>query len=228
MPSGTSSMDDAGAATIGVLIVDDHRMFAESLARLLSDEPGIEVLGVAATGAHAIELVSTLHPRVVLMDYQLPDRDGVLLTAEVRRTNPEVMVVMLTGSTDDRVLLAAIDAGCSGFLTKDRAAAEVADAVRAAAVGEALISPALLARLLPKLNRTHRSIGEDLSDREREILSFLARGWSNKVIAAELFLSVNTIRNHVQSILGKLGAHSKLEAVATAVREGIIDYPAAP
>jgi DNA-binding NarL/FixJ family response regulator len=221
-------MDDAGTETVGVLIVDDHRMFAESLARLLSDEPGIEVLGVAATGADAIELVSTLHPRVVLMDYQLPDRDGVLLTAEVRRTNPGVMVVMLTGSTDDRVLLAAIDAGCSGFLTKDRAAAEVADAVRAAAVGEALISPALLARLLPKLNRTHRSIGENLSDREREILALLARGWSNKVIAAELFLSVNTIRNHVQSILSKLGAHSKLEAVATAVREGIIDYPAAP
>lgn len=221
-------MDDAPQATVGVLIVDDHRMFAESLARLLSDEPGIEVLGVAATGADAVSLVSRLRPRVVLMDYQLPDRDGVAVTAELRRENPGVMVVMLTGSTDDRVLLSAIDAGCSGFLTKDRAAAEVADAVRAAAVGEALISPALLARLLPKLNRTHRTIGEDLSDREREILVFLARGWSNKAIAADLFLSVNTIRNHVQSILTKLGCHSKLEAVATAVREGIVDYPASP
>ena len=99
--------------------------------------------------------------------------------------------------------------------------------MRAAAVGEALISPALLARLLPKLNRTRRTLGEDLSDREREILGFLARGMTNKVIAAELFLSVNTIRNHVQSVLAKLGAHSKLEAVSTAVREGIIDYPTA-
>ncbi len=213
--------------TVGVLIVDDHRMFSESLARLLADEEGVSVLGVAATGADAIDMVNRLHPNVVLMDYQLPDQDGVAVTVEVKRQNPSVMVVMLTGSTEDRVLLAAIDAGCSGFLTKDRAAAEVVHAVRAAAIGEALISPALLARLLPKLNRTQRSLGEDLSDREREILGYLARGMTNKVIAAELFLSVNTIRNHVQSVLAKLGAHSKLEAVSTAVREGIIDYPTA-
>jgi two-component system, NarL family, response regulator DevR len=172
-------------------------------------------------------MVTRLRPNVVLMDYQLPDQDGVAVTTQVKRQNPSVMVVMLTGSAEDRVLLSAIDAGCSGFLTKDRAAAEVVHAVRAAAVGEALISPALLARLLPKLNRTQRSLGEDLSDREREILGLLARGMTNKVIAAELFLSVNTIRNHVQSVLAKLGAHSKLEAVSTAVREGIIDYPTA-
>jgi DNA-binding NarL/FixJ family response regulator len=220
-------MAESEDTTVGVLIVDDHRMFSESLARLLADEDGIEVLGVAATGADAVEMVNRLHPNVVLMDYQLPDQDGVAVTAAIRRENPTVMVVMLTGSTEDRVLLAAIDAGCSGFLTKDRAAGEVVHAVRAAAVGEALISPALLARLLPKLNRTRRSLGEDLSDREREILGFLARGMTNKVIAAELFLSVNTIRNHVQSVLAKLGAHSKLEAVSTAVREGIIDYPTA-
>jgi DNA-binding NarL/FixJ family response regulator len=220
-------MAESEDTTVGVLIVDDHRMFSESLARLLADEDGIAVLGVAATGADAIEMVGRLHPKVVLMDYQLPDQDGVAVTAQIRSRNPSVMVVMLTGSTEDRVLLAAIDAGCSGFLTKDRAAAEVVHAVRAAAVGEALISPALLARLLPKLNRTQRSLGEDLSEREREILGFLARGMTNKVIAAELFLSVNTIRNHVQSVLAKLGAHSKLEAVSTAVREGIIDYPTA-
>jgi two-component system response regulator DevR len=220
-------MAESENTTVGVLIVDDHRMFSESLARLLADENGIAVLGVAATGADAIDMVGRLHPNVVLMDYQLPDQDGVAVTAAIRRENPSVMVVMLTGSTEDRVLLAAIDAGCSGFLTKDRAAAEVVHAVRAAAVGEALISPALLARLLPKLNRTQRSLGEDLSEREREILGFLAKGMTNKVIAAELFLSVNTIRNHVQSVLAKLGAHSKLEAVSTAVREGIIDYPTA-
>ena len=220
-------MAEVEETSVGVLIVDDHRMFSESLARLLADEDGIEVLGVAGTGSDAIDMVNRLHPKVVLMDYQLPDRDGVAVTVEVKRQNPSVMVVMLTGSTEDRVLLGAIDAGCSGFLTKDRAATEVVHAVRAAAVGEALISPALLARLLPKLNRTQRSLGEDLSDREREILGFLARGMTNKVIAAELFLSVNTIRNHVQSVLAKLGAHSKLEAVSTAVREGIIDYPTA-
>ena len=210
---------------VAVLIVDDHRMFGESLARLLSDEDGITVLGVATTGGEAAKAIEQLHPRVVLMDYKLPDQDGVTVAAEIKRRDPGVMIVMLTGLGDDRVLLAAIEAGCSGFLTKDRAAAEVADAVRAAAAGEALISPALLARLLPKLNRTHREIGADLTEREREILGLLARGMSNRIIAAELFLSLNTIRNHIQSILRKLGSHSKLEAVATAVREGVIDYP---
>jgi DNA-binding NarL/FixJ family response regulator len=210
---------------VGVLIVDDHRMFAESLSRLLSDEDRISVLGVATTGEEALEITQREQPDVVLMDYQLPDRDGVAVTEEIKRRHPGVMVVMLTGLGDDRLLLAAIEAGCSGFLTKDRAAAEVAEAVRSAAAGEALISPTLLARLLPKLNRTHRSIGADLTEREREILALLARGWSNKQIAADLYLSLNTIRNHIQSVLKKLDSHSKLEAVSTAVREGIIDYP---
>lgn len=218
-------MDDEHDATVGLLIVDDHRMFAESLARLLADDDGIDVLGMAGSAGEAIEMAGRLRPDVVLMDYHLPDRDGVAAATSIRGRHPEIMVVMLTGSSDDGILLAAIDAGCSGFLTKDRAAADVSATVRAAAAGEALISPALLSRLLPKIGRTNRSVGNDLSDREREILGFLARGWTNKVIAAELFLSVNTIRNHVQSVLAKLSAHSKLEAVSTAVREGIIDYP---
>ena len=100
--------------------------------------------------------------------------------------------------------------------------------MRAAAAGEALISPAQLARLLPKLSPTHRAVGADITDRERELLVLLARGGTNKAIAAELHLSVNTIRNYVQSVLTKLGAHSKLEAVSTAVREQIIDYPVGP
>jgi len=218
-------MGEFGDGRVGVVIVDDHRMFAESLARLLADEDGIAVLGVAGTATEGIDLVALVRPKVVLMDYHLPDRDGVSAAGVIRGRSPDTMVVMLTGSNDDRVLLAAIDVGCSGFLTKDRAAADVAAAVRGAAAGEALISPALLSRLLPQLNRTQRVVGGDLSDREREILEFLAKGWTNKVIAAELFLSVNTIRNHVQSVLAKLEAHSKLEAVSTAVREGIIDYP---
>jgi DNA-binding NarL/FixJ family response regulator len=213
---------------VGVVVVDDHRMFAESLARLLDDDGGINVLGVAATAEEAIESAARLQPRVMLIDYQMPDMDGVEIAAEVKRHDPEIMVVMLTASTDDRVLLRAIDAGCSGFLTKDRAASEVAEAVRAAAAGEALISPAQLARLLPKLSPTHRAVGADITDRERELLVLLARGGTNKAIAAELHLSVNTIRNYVQSVLTKLGAHSKLEAVSTAVREQIIDYPVGP
>jgi DNA-binding NarL/FixJ family response regulator len=211
--------------TIGVVIIDDHRMFADSLARLLSDEVDLSVLGVATTGAQGVELVSSLHPRVALVDFELPDRNGVAVTEDIKEHLPEVMVVMLTGRSDDRVLVSAIEAGCCGFLTKDEAAAEVATAVRLAAAGESLISPKQLARLLPKLNRNYQAPGSDLTDREREVLVLLAEGAANAAIAKQLHLSVNTVRNYVQAILTKLGAHSKLEAVATGVREGIISYP---
>lgn len=209
---------------VGVLLVDDHRMFAESLGRLLSAEPDLTLLGVATTGADGVDLTTSLKPQVVLMDYQLPDGDGVSMAATIKRQHPQVMVVMLTGLAEDAVLLAAIEAGCSGFLTKDRAAVDVVSAVRAAAAGEALISPAMLAALLPKLHRSERTASGDLTNREREILTLMAEGRSNPYIARELHLSVNTVRNYVQAILTKLNAHSKLEAVANGVRAGIVSY----
>ena len=221
-------MTERSPDPIGVLIIDDHRMFADSLARLLSDEGDIKVLGVAANAAEGLALASSLQPAVVLVDYEMPDRNGVAIVGEIKRRAAGVAIVMLTGRSDDRVLLAAIEAGCSGYLTKDRAAAEVADAVRVAAAGEALISPRELARLLPKLSRTYRAVGSDLTDREREILHLLARGLANATIAANLHLSINTVRNYVQAILIKLNSHSKLEAVATGVREGIIEIPSEP
>jgi DNA-binding NarL/FixJ family response regulator len=211
---------------INVVIIDDHRMFGQSLARLLADEPDIEVVGVAQSGTDGLALVDRLHPTVILVDYQMPGQNGIEVAAAIKRRHPSLMVVMLTGAADDRVILAAIEAGCSGFLTKDSAAAQVVEAVRGAAAGEALIAPALLARLLPRLKRTYRSVGDDLTERERDVLQLLAKGWNNKAIAGDLHLSLNTIRNYVQSVLTKLGAHSKLEAVSTAVREGIIDYTA--
>lgn len=218
-------MDEMPADEIGVVIVDDHRMFAESLARLLADEEGISVRGVGANGLEAFRLVERDRPRVLLIDYHMPDDDGVSVASKIKTRWPDTMIVMLTGDEDEQVLISAIEAGCSGFFTKDRASSEVADAVRAAAIGEALISPAQLARLLPKLHRSYRPAGVDLTERELEVLKLLASGVTNKVIAAELFLSVNTIRNYVQSILTKLEAHSKLEAVSTAVSQGIVAYP---
>jgi DNA-binding NarL/FixJ family response regulator len=219
-----ASMHDP-SEPIGVVLVDDHVMFAQSLARLLADETGIQVLGLANNATQALRMARDLHPNVMLIDYQMPDQNGVTIATEIKTINPEIMIVMLTGTDDDKVLVAAIDAGCSGFLTKDRAAHEVADAIRGVAEGEALISPALLARLLPKLKRTYRTIGDDLTDRELDVLHCVAKGWAGKAIANELHLSLNTIRNYTQSILSKLNAHSKLEAVAIAVREGIIAYP---
>jgi DNA-binding NarL/FixJ family response regulator len=218
-------MGDVATESTTVVIVDDHRMFAESLARLLGDEADIDVVGVASDSDEALELVGRVHPSVVLLDYLLPGRDGVQVAQDIKHIHPATMVVMLTSSSDDRVLLAAIDAGCSGFITKDHAATDVAGAVRAAATGEALITPEQLVRLLPQLGTGRNGVGADLTDRERELLQLLAGGGTNKALAAELHLSVNTVRNYVQSVLTKLGAHSKLEAVAIAVREGIISYP---
>jgi DNA-binding NarL/FixJ family response regulator len=211
---------------IQVVIVDDHRMFGQSLARMLEDEDDIAVAALAENGADGLRLIDQHLPQVVLVDYQMPGQNGVEVAAEIKHRHPEMMVVMLTGAADDRVILAAIEAGCSGFLTKDNAAAQVVEAVRGAAAGEALIAPSVLARLLPRLKRTYRSLGDDLTERERDVLQLLAKGWPNKTIANDLHLSLNTIRNYVQSVLTKLGAHSKLEAVSTAVREGIIDYTA--
>jgi DNA-binding NarL/FixJ family response regulator len=225
MPELPSPGPEGADDRITVVLVDDHRMFADSMARLLSAEPDLDVVATVASAEEALRAVARHRPRVVLLDHQLPGRSGVEVARDIKATTPDVMVVMITGSTEDRVLLGAIDAGCSGFLTKDHAADEVAEAVRAAAAGDVLIPPALLARLLPQLNRAHRGLGWDLSPREIEVLGLLATGAANKAIATQLHLSVNTIRNHVQQILTKLGVHSKLEAVATAVREGIISYP---
>jgi DNA-binding NarL/FixJ family response regulator len=132
---------------------------------------------------------------------------------------------MLTGFAEDDVLVAAIEAGCSGYVTKHNAVDEVVSAVRAAAAGEALISPSMLARLLPKLRRGYQGLGSDITPRELEVLRMLAEGLSNRAIADKMSISLHTVRNYVQSLLTKLQAHSKLEAVAAAVKEGIIRYP---
>ena len=217
-------MADTTSGAVSLAIIDDHHMFVETLSHVLDEDDRIEVVGVAATAAEAVRLMGQLRPRVALVDYHLPDQNGVDLVGALKADHPDLMAVMLTASTEDRVLLAAMDAGCSGFLTKDRAVRDVVDAVLAASEGEALVSPAELARLLPRLSRREPTVGSDLTPRELQLLGHLARGQSNKAIAAELQLSVNTIRNYMQAVLAKLHAHSKLEAVSTAVREGLIDF----
>lgn len=210
---------------VRVLVCDDHHMVAQGLALVLGALPDIDVVGVAGTVAEVREQCESRCPHVVLMDYALPDGDGVAATVAIKAVHPEVKVVMLTSFVDDDVLLAAIDAGCSGYVTKHKGVDELATAVRLAASGEAVVSPNMLARLLPRLRRSYHGLGSDLTPREREVLDLLAQGASKEVIARRLFLSTNTVRNHIQSILSKLGAHSRLEAVATATREGLVRRP---
>lgn len=215
------TMAEAGA--IRVLIVDDHELIRETLVFVLKVEQDIEVAATAATGEEALAEARRTRPDVVLMDYLLPDADGAEVTRTIKSERPQTKVVMLTAATGDEVLVKAIEAGCSGFVTKERAVDEIVAAVRAAHVGEALISPSMLARVLPKLTQTVPSKGFDLTPREHEILTLLAEGQRNQEIADGLGISLYTVRNHIQSILIKTQAHSKMEAVANAVREGLIE-----
>jgi DNA-binding NarL/FixJ family response regulator len=199
-------------------------MFAQGLTAVLGADPSIEVVATAGTVEAGMAAVRLHVPDVVLMDYELPDGDGASATERIKAEVPEAQIVMVTSFDDEGILVRAIEAGASGFITKHKAIQEVAAAVRAAHAGEALISPSMLARLLPKLRQNPRGVGADLTAREVEVLKLLAAGVSNQQIAEELVLSLHTVRNHVQNVITKLGAHSKLEAVATAVREGLIRH----
>jgi DNA-binding NarL/FixJ family response regulator len=205
-----------------VLIVDDHEVLATSLAMVLDGEDDITTVGTAGTLTQARTLIQSAQPDVVLLDHRLPDGDGVGAISELRALRPGVEIVVLTASAADHVLVAAIDAGASGFLSKTRGLQEVTAAVRAAAVGESVISPEMLARLMGRFQRGRGHRAVELTEREREVLALVAEGLSNAAIAERLFVSVHTVRNHIASLSGKLGAHSKLEALSIAVRQGLL------
>ena len=207
---------------IRVLLVEDHEMVAQSFLTLLAAEDDIDMLGVAQDAAAARREAAALQPDVILMDYDLPDGNGIDSAKDIKAAVPDVRIIILTGSSDERILPAAIEAGCSGYLTKTKGIDELIAAVRSAHDGNAVIPEAMLGRLVSSPPRESAGIGGDLSEREREVLTLLAEGLATKAIAEQLYLSVHTVRNHIQRILMKLDAHSKLEAVAIALREDIV------
>ena len=215
------------AERIRVLIVDDHSMFAEGVARMLGTRQDIKVVGSVATMAAGIDAAMRYQPDVVLMDFGLPDGDGAIGAQQIKLLVPAAQVLMLTSREDEDAHVAAIAAGCSGFLRKGQTVELLVDAILRSHEGEIVQHDGDLIPLLGLLRPTKRGLGADITAREAEVLRHMATGAVNKQIARTLGVSLNTVRNHSQRILGKLGAHSKLEAVATAVREGIIDYPAA-
>lgn len=197
-------------------------MFGEALSAALGADDDVRVVATVTNLRDAMQAAQAMPLEVVLLDYRLPDTTGIEGVDAIRALSPRAAVVMVTAEQDDRVLLDAMDAGCAGFVSKTADLAEIRQAVRLAAAGEASVTPALLGRLLTRLSSRRTGLGSDLTDREREVLAMITEGLTNSDIAGRLVLSVHTVRNHVQSILNKLGAHSKLEAAAIATREGLI------
>jgi DNA-binding NarL/FixJ family response regulator len=205
-------------AVIRLMLVDDHEMVAQSLRIILEQEADIDVVAVATSVAEAVDAATVHRPEVVLMDYYLPDGDGVSLATRIKTIDPAIKIILLTGSDDPQALRRAVEAGCVGYLDKLGSLEELASAVRAAATGHVVISADHLTQLLPGRDNALT----ELTKREREILYLITDGLTNQAIAERLVLSIHTVRTHVQTILAKLGAHSKLEAVAVAKRRRLL------
>ncbi len=206
--------------TIHVLIVDDERLFAELMRVALRGAEGIEVLDLVHDAKTAIERARALKPEVVLADYHLPDGTGAEIARQLRNIE-ETAVVVLTADPSAETLSDVARSGAVGHLTKERGFAEVVESVRAAAAGEILFAPNELQRLLLERETSRKPI-EPLTARELEVLRLLASGASSHAASDTLGISTATLRAHVQNVLRKLGAHSRLEAVAEAARLGLV------
>jgi DNA-binding NarL/FixJ family response regulator len=220
----------AGGEPIRVLVVDDHALFRRGLEMVLGQEPDIEVVGEAGDGAEAVDLASQLLPDIVLMDVRMPRRSGIEACTAIKDVVPSSKIVMLTISDDEADLYDAIKAGASGYLLKEISIDEVAAAIRSVAGVQSLISPSMASKLLTEFATMIKKGDERqqvpaprLTDRELEVLKLVARGLNNRDIAKELFISENTVKNHIRNILEKLQLHSRMEAVVYAVREKLLE-----
>ena len=210
------------AEPIRVLVVDDHAVVREGLRVFLELQDGIEVAGEAADGAEAVEAAERIRPDVVLMDLVMPRLDGLAAMRALRDRLPGVRVVVLTSFLDDNKILPALRAGAAGYLLKNAPPQEVARAVRAAHAGEAVLDPAVAARLLDALGGGAEPL-DRLTPREREVLELIGRGFPNKLIARELGLSEKTVKTHVGHVLAKLGVTDRTQAAVVAVRAGLVE-----
>jgi DNA-binding NarL/FixJ family response regulator len=205
--------------TITLLIVDDHPVVRDGLRGMFAASPDFEVLGEAADGAEAVVLAEVLDPDVVLMDLRMPGSGGVDAIAELTRRGLRCRVLVLTTYDTDSDTLPAIEAGATGYLLKDAPRDELFTAVRAASEGKTVLSPAIASRLVSHV-RTPGN--EPLSTREREVLALVAKGTSNREIAAVLFISEATVKTHLTHLYGKLGVKDRAAAVAVAYDRGIL------
>ena len=210
------------ADVISVLIADDHPFVRHGLRTYLETLDDMEVVGEASDGVEAVELAGQVLPDVVLMDLVMPELDGVEATRRIRVASPATKVIALTSFDDDQKVFPAIKAGAAGYLLKDVRPADLADAVRKASRGEALLAPSVAARLMQEVSG-ERTASAGLTERELEVLRLIARGMSNKLIAHELVVSEKTVKTHVSNILAKLHLADRTQAALYAVREGLAE-----
>ena len=231
VPAGALPPDPAQTVEpIRVLVVDDHALFRRGLQMVLEQEPDIEVVGEAGDGAEAVQTATETLPDIVLMDVRMPRRSGIEACTAIRAAVPSARIVMLTISDEEGDLYEAIKAGAMGYLLKEISIEEVASAIRAVHGGQSLISPSMASKLITEFASISRR-GEDrqqlptprLTDREMEVLKLVAKGLNNRDIAKDLFISENTVKNHIRNILEKLQLHSRMEAVVYAVREKLLE-----
>ncbi len=232
MAGGTVSVHARGPEPIRVLIVDDHALFRRGLEMVLKEENDLEVVGEACDGAEAVSRAAESLPDVILMDIRMPRSSGIDACRAMKAAGPSAKIVMLTISDEEEDLFEAIKAGASGYLLKDIPLDEVAESVRAVDGGQSLINPSMAAKLITEFATLAKREADEqpeqlpvpkLTDREMEVLKLVAKGASNRDIAKELFISENTVKNHVRNILEKLQIHSRMEAVMVAVREKLIE-----
>jgi DNA-binding NarL/FixJ family response regulator len=224
MPPDDEVVPDA----IRVLICDDHALFRRGLIMVLESEDGIEVVAEAEDGKEAIRTAEDIAPDVILMDVRMPRMSGIEATRAISESVPSAKVLMLTVSDEEEDLYEAVKAGATGYLLKEISIEEVANAIRAVVTGQSLISPSMASKLLSEFNNLARQaqqkvIAPKLTDRELQVLKLVAQGMSNREAAEALFISENTVKNHVRNILEKLHLHSRMEAVVYAVREKLLD-----
>ena len=220
----------AGSEPVRVLVVDDQELFRRGLIMLLSGDTDIEVVGEASDGITATELAVKTAPDVILLDVRMPRRTGVEACRAIKEAVPSAKIIMLTVSDEEADLYEAVKSGASGYLLKDSSIEEVAQAIRVVADGQSLISPSMAIKLIDEfkqMSRPERETGPALrlTERELDVLRLVAQGHSNKEIAARLFISENTVKNHVRNMLEKLQLHSRMEAVMYAVRENLLELP---
>jgi DNA-binding NarL/FixJ family response regulator len=213
--------------TIRVLIVDDQALIREGLETLLGFSPGIDVVGTARDGDEALHLVAERQPDVVLMDLRMPRTDGVEATRRIAQHYPSTRVIALTTYADDDSIFGVLEAGAMGYLTKDAGAQEITQAIRTVYAGEALLDPAVQARVIRQLRTTQPTpppsptLPDGLTQREAEVLKLIAQGLNNREIAARLVVTEATVKTHINNLFGKTGVRDRAQAVVYAMRHGL-------